>query len=149
MSILWGLLFLGLTLGGIYLMVMTPISRKYQSTPYVDIGTGGFMIVLAIIYVAITFIAPLNDEDNSTEPCMKKSPQAICYGLDPQTCSDAWKSFDDVCAEEAKPIQEKRPSALIYPIVYKCHAQKFDKIIYYNRRRTNNPFCQAYFNKIE
>lgn len=149
MSVFWGLFFLFITLLGIYLMITYPISKKYNSSIYLDIGLGGFCMCLTVIYITFAFIIPLyNDEDGSL-PCGSKSPQAICYGLDPDTCQEAWNSFDAACEEEVKPIREKRPSALLYPLTYKCHAQKFDKITFYNRRRTNIPFCQEYFKKIE
>lgn len=149
MSIIWGLIFLILSLLGIYLMISNPIAKKYNSSMYLDIGLGGFLLLITFIYVTFAYIIPLYNEENQTIPCGSKSPQAICYGLDSETCSDAWHSFDAVCEEEVRPIREKRPSALLYPLTYKCHAQKFDKITFYNRRKTDIPFCQEYFKKIE
>ena len=116
---------------------------------YIDIGMGGFLIVTSFVYVIFAHVLPSYENDDATQPCKRKSPQAICYGLDPDTCSEAWHSFDAVCEEEVKPIREKRPSALLYPLTYKCHAQKFDKITFYNRRKTDTPFCREYFKKIE
>lgn len=149
MLVFWGLFFLALCLAGLYLMVTMPIARKYNSTPYLDVGAGGFLILISLIYVTVMYVVPLYDEENVNQPCGKKSPQAICYGLDPETCSEAWHSFDAACEEEIRPIQEKRPSALVYPLTFKCHAQKFDKITFYNRRKTDSPFCQEYFKKIQ
>jgi hypothetical protein len=147
MAIFWGLFFLVLTLGGFYLMVTYPISKKYKSSIYLDIGMGTFFIVSALIYASFTYLGTSGDDEN-TDPCASHSPQAICYGLDTKTCENAWKSFDNDCEEEVRPIREKRPSALLYNVVYKCHAQKFDKITFYNRRKTDSPFCRQYFKKL-
>ena len=149
MTIFWGLFFLALFLGGIYLALTKPIAKKYDSTPYLDLGTGGFLILVALIYFWMAYVAPEYSEDDPAAPCSSKSPQALCYGLDTSTCEDAWKSFDDVCEEEVKPIREKKPSALLYPLTFKCHAQKFDKIAFYNRRRSDIPACREYFKKLE
>ena len=137
------------SLVGLYLMATTPLSKKYQASQYVDIGTGMFLIFISLIYVTFAHILPSYENDISSDPCAPKSPQAVCYGLDPEVCSEAWKSFDAACDDEIKPIREKRPSALLYPVTYKCHAQKFDKITFYNRRKSDSPFCREYFKKIE
>jgi hypothetical protein len=149
MTVFWGLFFLLLSLGGLYLIIGTPISKKYGSSLYLDVAVGGAGVLVALIYLSIAHVMPLYDDEGSTQPCGAKSPQAICYGLDTETCSEAWKSFDAVCDEEVRPIREKRPAALLFNVIYKCHAQKFDKIVFYNRRRTENPFCREYFKKIE
>lgn len=149
MTIFWGLIFLLISLCGIYLMVSTPLARKYNSTQYLDIGLGGLLLSISLIYVVFTHVLPSYDDEAAKLPCGSKSPQAICYGLDSGTCSEAWHSFDKVCEEEVRPIREKRPSALLYPMTYKCHAQKFDKITFYNRRKTDTAFCREYFKKIE
>jgi hypothetical protein len=149
MNIVWGVFFLALTLAGLYLMVAAPVSKKYQSTIYLDMGLGAFLILISLLYITFGYIIPMANEEGSTQPCGSNSPQAICYGLDTDTCERAWSSFDAACDAEAKPILEKRPSALLYPFTYKCHAQKFDKITFYNRRKSDIPFCQEYFKKIE
>ena len=149
MTIFWGLVFLLLGFAGFYIIVANPISKKYQSSQYVDMGSGLFLILISVIYVTFAHILPAYNEDTSTEPCASHSPQAICYGLETDVCHEAWKSFDNVCDEEVKPIREKHPSALLYPLTYKCHAQKFDKITFYNRRKSDSPFCREYFKKID
>ena len=149
MTIFWGLIFLMVSLAGLYVMATTPMSKKYQASQYVDIGIGMFLIFISLIYVTFAHILPSYDDENLANPCAAKSPQAICYGLDPEVCEEAWKSFDAACEEEIRPIREKRPSALLFPLTYKCHAQKFDKITFYNRRKTDSPFCKEYFKKIE
>ena len=149
MTALWVLLFLAFGLFGLYIMVTNPLAKKYQSDRSLDIGAGGFLIAVSVIYFTIVHLIPAYDEDNSAKPCGKQSPQAICYGLDPDVCTEAWESFDAACDEEVRPIKEKRPSALLYPLTYKCHAQKFDKITFYNRRKSDTPFCQEYFKKID
>ncbi len=148
-SLIWGLFFLFVFLLGTYLMITYPIAKKYNSTIYLDIGLGGFLMAVTLLYVTFAYVIPLYDEEDGSKPCGSKSPQAICYGLDRETCQEAWNSFDAVCDEEVRPIREKRPSALLYPMTYKCHARKLDKITFYNRRKTNIPFCQEYFKKIE
>ncbi len=149
MMIFWGLFFLTVFLLGLYLMVINPIAKKYQSTHFLDLGLGSGLMAVALIYVTLAHIMPQFEDESVTQPCGKKSPQAICYGLDTVTCSRAWHSFDETCELEIKPIREKRPTTLLYPITYKCHAQKFDKITFYNRRRTDTAFCREYFKKIE
>jgi hypothetical protein len=147
MTIFWGLLFLVCSLLGLYIMATTPLAKKYKSSQYLDIGSGAFLIFIALVYFMVAHVLP--SEDDNTEPCSRNSPQAICYGLDSEVCSEAWKSFDVACDEEVREIREKRPSALLHAVIYKCHAQKFDKITFYNRRKTDSPFCQQYFKKIE
>lgn len=149
MTIFWGLFFLLLFLIGLYLIALGPLSKKYESSIYLDYGVGAFLVVVALLYIILTHIVPNYDDRDGTEPCGFKSPQAICYGLDSRTCSEAWHSFDAACDEELRPIREKRPSALLYQVSYKCHARKFDKITFYNRRKSDTAFCQEYFKKID
>lgn len=149
LSIFWGLFFLFLFLLGLYLMVVLPIAKKYNSTQYLDLGLGAFLIVLALGYVTFAHVIPIYNRDDTIQACSSKSPQAICYGLDEETCSKAWNSFSEACEAEVAPIRAKRPAALLHPIVFRCQARKFDKISFYNRRRTDSLFCREYFAKID
>jgi hypothetical protein len=149
MSIFWGLLFLAISLYGLFIMGTNPISKKYGVSQYYDIGIGASLVFFAFVYVIFAYVVPRYQTEDDTLPCGPMSPQAICYGLDPVICKDAWDSFEPACDEEIKPIREKRPSALIHPIKLKCQARKFDKITFYNRRKSDSPFCQKYFKKID
>ncbi len=130
-------------------MVVLPIAKKYNSTQYLDLGLGAFLVVSALLYVTFAHVIPTYDGDDTIRPCSSQSPQAICYGLDTETCSKAWDSFTEACEAEVAPIRAKRPSALVHPIIFRCQARKFDKISFYNRRRTDSLFCREYFAKID
>ncbi len=122
--------------------------KKYNSPLSLDIGVGSLLVFASVIYFTAAYIMPEYNADDPSVPCSSKSLQAVCYSLDTTTCENVWKSFDDICEEEARPIRESKPSALIYPITYRCHAKRFDKIAFYNRRNTDSPACREYFRKL-
>jgi hypothetical protein len=148
-SVFWGLVFLFCFSFGLYLMVVQPLSKKKSLSIYFDWGLGCGLVVAAFLYVTLAHLVPLYNSEVSTTPCSTQSPQAVCYDLAKTTCLKAWESFADGCQAEVKPILEKRPSALVHSIVYKCQARKFDQIVFYNRRRMDSPFCREYFAKIQ
>ncbi len=143
------LAFLTLGIFGVYFITSTPLNKRQNLPKFADLLTGFIFICVCLTYMTVIYLLPeyLSDEAD-TNACGPKSVQAYCYSLDLPACKGAWESSRAECEAAAAPTRQKRPGAILSPIIYRCQAKKFDRALSYNRKNEDSDTCKEYFRKM-